>query len=74
MVKRRVNDDMGRLKTYFATLHQLHDQEEIFFVLVDVEELNNVWMVYLLENVDLILKADLILFSQLAPTVKDPQI
>lgn len=56
--------------TYFAALHELHNQKEVLVVLINVEKLDDVRVVNLLENVDLILQANLILFSQLAPTVE----
>lgn len=56
--------------TYFAALHELHNQKEVLVVLINVEKLDDVRVVNLLENVNLILQANLILFSQLAPTVE----
>ena len=53
--------------TYLSSHHQLHHEEEVFVVLVDVEELHDVGVVHLLQNVDFILKTDLIFFSELAP-------
>ena len=53
-------------------MHELHDQKEIFLVLVDVEEFDNIGMVHLLENIDLILQTYLVLLGQLAPKNKFP--
>ena len=53
--------------TYLTSLHELHDQEEVLVVLVDVEELDDVWVIDLLQYVDFILKADFVFIGKFAP-------
>ena len=50
--------------TYLTSLHEFHNQEEILVVLVDIEELYNVWVINLFQNVDFVLKPDLIFLGQ----------
>ena len=56
--------------TYFTTLHQFHDEKEVLFILIDVVKLDNVWMIDLLQYIDLILQANFILISQFSPFIK----
>ena len=48
-------------------MHELHDQKEVFVVLVDVVKLDNVGMVHLLENVDLVLQTHTVFFGKFSP-------
>jgi len=56
--------------TYLTTHHELHHEEEILIVLVDVEELDDVGVVDLFQNVNFVLQPELILLSQLPPRKK----
>ena len=53
--------------TYLAAAHQLHHEEEVLVVLVYVIQFDNVWMINLLQNIDLILQADFVFPGQLPP-------
>ena len=53
--------------TYLTSLHELHDQEEVLVVLIDIEKLNNVRVVDLLENVDFILEANFVFLGKFSP-------
>ena len=52
---------------YLTSLHQLHNQEEVLIVFVNVVELDNVGVVDLLKNVDFILQADFVFLGKFAP-------
>ena len=53
--------------TYLTASHELHHEEEVLLVLVDVVELDNVRVVDLLQNFDLVLEADFVFTCQLPP-------
>ena len=55
------------IKTYLTASHELHDEEEVLLVLVDVKQLDDVRVVDLLQNIDLVLEADFVFFGQLPP-------
>ena len=59
--------DSACRETYLAALHEFHDQEEVFMVLVDVVKLDNVGMVHLLKNVDLVLQTHTVFFGKFSP-------
>lgn len=42
-------------QTYLSSLHELHDQEEVLVIFVDVKELDDIRVIDLLEDVDFIL-------------------
>lgn len=48
-----------------AASFEFHDEEVVFFVFVDVVKFDNVRVVNLLEDVDLILQANLVLLCQI---------
>ena len=57
--------------TYLTSLHELHDQEEVLVVLVDIVKLNNVRVVDLLQNVDFILEANFVFLGKFTPKQTD---
>ena len=48
--------------TYFSALHELQDERERVVILIDVDKLDNIWMVYLFEDVNLIDESHPVLF------------
>ena len=58
---------------YLTSLHQLHNQEEVLIIFVNVVKLDNVGMVDLLKNVDFILQADFVFLGKFAPNEKKRQ-
>ena len=53
--------------TYLTSHHELHNEEKVFLVFVDVVKLDNIGVVDLFENHDLVLKAHLVFFCKFAP-------
>ena len=57
----------GCWATYLTASHELHHEEEVLLVFVDVIQLDNVRVIDLLEDLDLVLEADFVLTGQLSP-------
>ena len=57
--------------TYLTSLHELHDQEEVLVILIDIVKLNNVRVVDLLQNVDFILEANFVFLGKFTPKQTD---
>lgn len=53
-------------ETHLTALEELHHEEVVLVVLVDLVQLDNVGVVYLFENFNFVLKANLVFFSHLA--------
>jgi len=58
---------IGLFSTYLTTIHEFHHKEEILIVLVHIVELDDIWVVNLLENIDFILQSLPVIFCQFAP-------
>ena len=57
-----------RKGAYLAARHELHDQEEVLLVLVDVEKLHDVRVVHLHQDVDFVLEANAVFICEAAPS------
>ena len=57
----------GQTTTYLSALHELHDEEEVLVVFVDVKELDDVGVVDLLQDVDFVLKTNFVFLGKFAP-------
>ena len=55
--------------TYFSALHELQDERERVVILIDVDKFDNIWMVYLFEDVNLIDESHPVLFRHLVPKI-----
>ena len=49
----------------FTSFHQLHDQAPVPLILEDVDELNHIWVVHLLQDIDLLLQPNFVFFRHL---------
>ena len=56
--------------TYLTTSHELHDKEEVLLILIDVVQLDDVWMIDLFQDIDFILESDFVFLRQFAPRIK----
>ena len=50
--------------TYLASHHELHDQEEVFLIFVDVMQFDDIGMIHLLQDIDFILETNSVFLSQ----------
>ena len=57
--------------SYLTAHHEFHDEEPVLLIFVDVVELDDIGVVYLLEDHDLVLKTHFVLFGQLASREKE---
>ena len=55
--------------TYFSALHELQDERERVVILIDVDKFDNIWMVYLFEDVNFIDESHPVLFRHLVPKI-----
>ena len=54
-------------QTYLSSLHELHDQEEVLIIFVDVKELDYVGVIDLFEDIYLVLETNFVFLGKFAP-------
>jgi len=52
---------------YLSSCHEFHDQVVVLVVFVDIVEFDDIWVVDLLEDLNLVLECQLVFFPQALP-------